>query len=66
MTKSEAIKHFGSIQAVADALGITHGAVWQWPENLPIDRQAQIEILTGGALLADVPGRGQYALPRSA
>lgn len=66
MTKSEAIKHFGSIQAVADALGITHGAVWQWPEKLPIDRQAQIEILTGGALLADVPGRGQYALPRSA
>lgn len=60
MKKTDVIKHFGSLQAVADAMGITIGAVWQWGEELPAARQAHIEILTSGALKAEVPGRGKY------
>ena len=60
MKKSDAIKHFGSQRAIADALGITPGAVWQWEEDLPPDRQALLEILTSGALEADVPERGKF------
>lgn len=63
MNKSDVITHFGTLQSVAEALGITHGAVWQWPDDLPTDRQAQIEILTGGALKADMPLRGKYKRP---
>lgn len=60
MKKSDVLEHFGSLQNVATALGITHGAVWQWKEELPADRQAQIELLTGGALRASLPNRGKY------
>lgn len=52
MTKSQAIKHFGSISALAKALGVTYEAVRQWGE-VPELRQYQIEKLTGGDLRAD-------------
>lgn len=37
MTKSEALKLIGvtTVTAAAEALGITHSAVSQWPEVLP-------------------------------
>jgi hypothetical protein len=60
MKKSDVIKHFGTLRAVAQAVGVTEGAVGQWKEDLPIARQAHIEILTSGALKADVPGRGKH------
>lgn len=60
MKKFEAIKHFGTQQALADAVGVTLGAVWQWKDEMPVVRQAHLEILTGGALKADVPNRGKY------
>lgn len=55
MTKSQAIKHFGSISALAKALGVTYEAVRQWQE-VPELRQYQIERLTGGDLKADQKG----------
>lgn len=60
MKKSDVVSHFGSMQNVADALGITHGAVWQWPEELSPSRQAEIELMTGGVLKARIPNRGKY------
>lgn len=60
MRKSDVVKHFGTQQAVANALGITNGAVWQWREELPTDRQAQLELITGGALKASLPNRGKF------
>lgn len=60
MKKSEVVKHFGTQQAVADALGITIGAVSQWKEELPPNRQALIELITGGKLKADLPARGKH------
>lgn len=65
MKKNDVIEHFGSLQNVASALGITHGAVWQWKEELPADRQAQLELITGGALKASIPNRGKYKKPAS-
>jgi molybdenum-dependent DNA-binding transcriptional regulator ModE len=55
MTKSQAIKHFGSISALAKALGVTYEAVRQW-EEVPELRQYQIERLTAGDLKADQKG----------
>ncbi|GLO23531.1 Cro/CI family transcriptional regulator [Pseudomonas putida] len=55
MTKSQAIKHFGSISALAKALGVTYEAVRQWQE-VPELRQYQIERLTRGDLKADQKG----------
>lgn len=51
MTKSQAIKHFGSISALARALSVTYEAVRQW-EVVPELRQYQIERITKGALKA--------------
>jgi len=51
MTKSQAIQHFGSISALAKALGVTYEAVRQWAD-VPELRQYQIERLTKGALKA--------------
>ena len=52
MTKSEAIKIFGSGAELARALGITRGAVSQWPEDLP---QRDSDAVTGAALRLGKP-----------
>ncbi|ATB63298.1 Cro/CI family transcriptional regulator [Pseudomonas mosselii] len=51
MTKSQAIQHFGSISALAKALGVTYEAVRQW-SDVPELRQYQIERITRGVLKA--------------
>lgn len=51
MTKSQAIKHFGSVTALAKALGVTYEAVRQWAD-VPELRQYQIERITKGVLKA--------------
>lgn len=53
MTKQQAIAHYGSISALAKALGTTYEAVRQWGAEIPPLRQYQIEVLTEGALKAD-------------
>jgi biotin operon repressor len=53
MTKQQAIDHFGSGAALARALGITRGSVTNWGEKIPLVRQCQIEVVTGGKLRAD-------------
>lgn len=54
MTKAEAIKIFGSPVQVANALGISKGAVSQWPdEKIPELRQLQIEKLVSARKIAD-------------
>lgn len=53
MRTHEAIDHYGTQQAVADALGIKQSSVAEWGEYPPDLRQLQIEILTGGRLKAE-------------
>ena len=52
MTKDQAIAHFGTQAALARALGIQRAAVHGW-RGVPLGRQYQLEVLTGGALKAD-------------
>lgn len=55
MRKEDVIHHFGSVGAVASALGITSQAVSLWPETVPLGRQYQVERLTDGQLKAGSP-----------
>lgn len=52
MTKDDAINYFGSIPALADALGIKRQAVYQW-DKVPEKQQLRLEKLTEGRLQAD-------------
>lgn len=35
MLKAEAIRMFGGVTALANAVGVSRAAVYQWPEELP-------------------------------
>ena len=52
MTTKQAIAHFKTVRALADALGITTQAVRQWPRDVPELRALQLEKLTKGKLAA--------------
>lgn len=46
MKKDEVIAEFGGVRKLADALGITREAIYQWPAVVPRLRQYEIrEIL---------------------
>ena len=54
MKKSEAIKYFGSGQALTDKLRIAQSAIYRWPgEYIPRDHQRTLERMTNYELLAD-------------
>ena len=53
MTTDDAIKHFETQQALADALRIKQPSVAAWGEYPPPYRQLQIQILTAGKLIAE-------------
>jgi DNA-binding transcriptional regulator YdaS (Cro superfamily) len=55
MTKTEAVRHYGTQYKLAAALGVSQPTVARWSERLPRYRQIQIEADTAGALKAD-PG----------
>lgn len=55
MRKLDVVQHFGSVSAVAAALGITHASVSQWGETIPVRRAYEIERITGGALVVQSP-----------
>lgn len=53
MLTKEAIKYYGTVKLLADAIGTWPHAVYKWGERPPMARQYQIEVLTKGALKAD-------------
>jgi transcriptional repressor of cell division inhibition gene dicB len=55
MNYTQLINHFQTQQKVAQALGINQSAVSLWHKAgyIPIGRQYQIQVITGGALQAD-------------
>jgi len=53
MKTQEAIEHFGSIKKLADALGIWPQSIYLWGVRPPIARQYEIQVKSGGKLLAD-------------
>lgn len=56
MTKQEAVTYFGGPVALARALGIVYQSVLNWKDPLPMNRQRQIQLLSGGRLIADASG----------
>jgi hypothetical protein len=53
VTTDEAIKHFGSLKKLADALGIWPQVIYKWGQNPPMARQYEIQVKTNGVLRAD-------------
>ncbi|WP_336886185.1 Cro/CI family transcriptional regulator [Pseudomonas petrae] len=69
MKTTQAVSHFGSKKKLADALDISPSAVTLWGEVIPRLRQFQIQMLTGGALTAQVtapPNLNQSSVNSSA
>lgn len=55
MTPQDLIDHFKTAAAAARALKLKPPSISEWvlKGEIPIDRQCQLEIITGGALTAD-------------
>ncbi|WP_369053087.1 Cro/CI family transcriptional regulator [Burkholderia gladioli] len=49
LTKQQAVDLFGSQAALARALGVTRGAIWQWADELDIRQTAMV---VGAAVVA--------------
>lgn len=53
MTYDQLIAHYGSQAETARALGLKQPSIAEWKQaTIPYDRQCQIQINTGGRLLA--------------
>lgn len=55
MKTQDAIDYYGSRDALADALGIDRSATHHWGDDVPELRQYQLQVLTGGTLVAAAP-----------
>lgn len=64
MKTDEAIKHFGTQQATANALEIKQSSVAEWGEYPPEVRQLQIHRLTQGKLRAESEVIEKFGEPR--
>lgn len=54
MTFDELMQHFGTQTKAGDALGVAQTTVAEWKKTgIPLPRQYQIQVLTGGILKAD-------------
>ena len=53
MTFDQFIKHFGTQQKAANALGLKQPSINAWRKGIPYPRQFQIQVITGGILQAD-------------
>ncbi len=57
------IKHFGTATAAARILGISVQAISKWKRHgIPLGRQYEIQVLTGGTLRAGGPNRPRRAV----
>jgi transcriptional repressor of cell division inhibition gene dicB len=61
MKTEAAIGHFGSTAKLADVLGITVQAIYQWGDSVPRLRALELEKLTDGRLSADSKSKRRVA-----
>lgn len=54
MKTDEAVKFFGGKKQLADALGVWPQVIYQWKEHPPLARQYELQVMTNGALVAEV------------
>lgn len=60
MTYEQIIKHFGTQSDVAEALNIKQPSVASWKSRgVPLLRQMQIQLVTGGLLQAEIFKRAE-------
>jgi len=52
MKLKDILKHFGTQQEAANAIGVEQATVSRWINGIPFTRQCQIQLLTGGKLVA--------------
>lgn len=52
MLTKDAIAHFGGVMQLATALGIWPHNISRWGEKVPMARQYELEVKTGGKLKA--------------
>lgn len=68
MQTNEAIRHFGSVAALAERLEISVQAIYQWGRTVPEAKAFKLQVLTRGALRAVCdnprPKRSAAATPR--
>jgi hypothetical protein len=57
MTYDDLIKHYGTPTKAGEALGLKNPRqmLYSWRNRVPIDRQIEYEVATGGKLKADLP-----------
>jgi len=54
MKTKDAIQFYGGIKALADALGIWPHNISRWGETVPMARQYELQVKSGGKLKAEV------------
>lgn len=60
MTLDQARVYFGNYARLAEALGISRGAITQWNGSIPEPRQIELHRITKGALKADAAILSKY------
>lgn len=55
MTPQQVIDHYGTVASAARAINIKGPSFYGWMKDgrIPIDRQCQYEVVSGGKLIAD-------------
>lgn len=66
MRKSAVLAHFGTLQAIANALNISKSAVGQWKERIPQGPAYKLQFVTGGILQVDPSMYPKIKHPRTA
>lgn len=50
MLKTDVKRHFGSLEAIAQAIGVSKAAISQWPEIVPQGAAYKLQVRTRGRL----------------
>ena len=53
MTTQQAIDYYGSIKALADAIGVWPQVIYRWGEYPPMPRQYELQVKTKNKLKAE-------------
>ena len=57
MDTNDLISHFGSASEARRHLGLSRQLWWIWGDRgIPLGRQAEIQLMTGGRLIAEMRG----------
>lgn len=58
MKTKTVIEHFGGARQAAEALSLSTQAIYAWGEDVPVSRQAHVELASKGKIKRDRPVYG--------